>query len=244
MLIVTGTGRCGTKTLAKLLGIHHEYNCAELIRGWFRDYGNTACPWEDKEATLRHHLRNAGDLAHFGDSSNLYVHFLPELLKIDPGVRVIHLVRNPYDFIESALGRGWHGREIFGMAPEPYTFSANVWHTLNEIQKCAWLWVHRNKLVVHEMSKFQCGQFIRIRIERLYEDGTLDALRRFIGRGAEWFALRTREMVSQKAVLNADHRDQVFYWNSTGVRDVLGIASDMMGVLGYDARGLPRCRDL
>lgn len=230
MLIVTGTGRCGTKTVAQLLNIHHEYNCGELISPWFRDAGNTACPWEDKEAVLRHHLRDAGDLAQFGDASNLYVHFIDELRAIDPDVCVIHLVRNPFGFIESAMGRGWHSRNIFGMAPAPDDEWADLWQYADEVKRCAWIWQHRVNLAERASMVLKPGHVARIRIEKLFQPDVLDFLREFTGRVLD------EKMIEAKTALNTDQRDP-FAWKRSEVEAVWFMASGEMEELGYDAKG-------
>ena len=77
MLIITGTGRCGTGMFSQLLGGHHEYEAPLLVKNYFEP----ASPYHDPFDTLSKRIEIMKE-AHkdinprnFINSSNLYIHF-------------------------------------------------------------------------------------------------------------------------------------------------------------------------
>src|SRR5512135_728150 len=105
MLIITGTGRCGTATLARMLKGHHEFRVQYLLDKYFLNASPLSDPFRNiqKRIEAMLDLHQGIERRTFIDSSNLYIYFIDALFALDPSTRVILLVRNGKDFARSAL---------------------------------------------------------------------------------------------------------------------------------------------
>jgi len=188
MVIFTGSGRCGTKTVADLFGISHEWNKWSFIKGWWDNRGVTEPPWEtasEKYDRLFRHLDcwslcNRLRFHYFADSSNYYVWFLEELLEMDAGAKVVLLARHPVGFVESSIARNCHLGTVFGLAPnrdaDPVAFA--LWDIWNAVQRCSWIWVKRNTAALSVLEHCHCPI---IHIEDLYGPGTIRDIEDYTG---------------------------------------------------------------
>ena len=85
MIVVLGTGRCGTSTISKLLDLPHEIKPVLTHDS------------EPLEVRLRYQLmkQTGGDVGFF------YINVIDRLLEIDPTIKVVILQRDRDSFIES-----------------------------------------------------------------------------------------------------------------------------------------------
>ena len=167
MLIITGTGRCGTATLAKMFKGHHEFRVQYLLDKYFLNADPLSDPFRSiqKRIEAMLDLHQGIDRGTFIDSSNLYIHFIDALCALDPSTRVILSVRNGKDFVRSALSRRWHEQNIFGTFPlrdDPYY---EEWPSMNPLQKNAWIWVFRNTRALGGLKKVPEGNKMIVKIE-------------------------------------------------------------------------------
>ncbi len=183
MLIITGTGRSGTGTLARLFGGHHEFRVGYLIEKYF----SKADPHSDPFSTIEKRMEAVLDLHQgidpqtFVDSSNLYIHFVDAVHLLNPSARFILCVRNGKDFVRSALSRRWHEMRSFGAIPQRDDPFFDGWETMGPLQKNAWIWVYRNKKALQGLSRVPEDRKLIIRIEDIGKAETLDGLEKFAG---------------------------------------------------------------
>ena len=103
MIWGTGTGRCGTKSLAKDLGGLHE------PQPWFGDlakkyyYGNTLSPEDEQELYAIIHDRIALNTPTVDVN---YSYILPLIDKLDPYAFFVFVFRHPIDCISSFMAGG------------------------------------------------------------------------------------------------------------------------------------------
>ena len=231
MLIITGTGRCGTATLARMLGGHHEFRVQYILDKYFLK----ADPFSDLFGTIEKRIEVMLDLhqginrSTFIDSSNLYIYFIDALYALDPSTRVILSVRNGKDFVRSALSRRWHEQNIFGTLPfrnDPYY---EKWPSMTPLQKNAWIWVFRNNKALEGLKKAPEGNKMIIRIEDIRKEDTLEKLKVFTGTG-----LKEREWASKRVNANPSFdlppKEE---WSDSMNRDFDEIAGGMMRFFGY-----------
>ena len=184
MLIITGTGRSGTGTMAKLLDGYHEFRVHYLLEKYFLHAGPHCDPFDtvEKRAMVMLELHQGIDRETFIDSSNLYIYFIDALYLLNPDAKFILTVRNGKDFVRSAFSRLWHEQNTFGTVPlfsDPYF---KKWDSLTLIQKNAWIWDYRNRKALDGLRVVPEKQKLVIKIEDISKPETLDALESFTGR--------------------------------------------------------------
>jgi hypothetical protein len=88
--------------------------------------------------------------------SNNRITFLADLLiSIFPHAKFIHLVRHPYDFVRSALNRGYykeHIRDFARIHPKPTNKIYHKWNDISRMEKCAWLYKQTNLHILNVLE--------------------------------------------------------------------------------------------
>ena len=231
MLIITGTGRCGTATLARMLKGHHEFRVQYLLDKYFLN----AVPLSDPFGSLRKRIEAMLDLHQgidrrtFIDSSNLYIYFIDALCALDPSTRVILLVRNGKDFVRSALSRRWHEQNIFGTFPlrdDPYY---EKWPSMTPLQKNAWIWVFRNTRALEGLKTVKESQKLIVKVEEVKAPGTLSRIEAFAGVGIEDRILAEKGLNANPSFV-LPPKEQ---WSDSMNRDFDEMAGKMMRFFGY-----------
>ncbi len=231
MLIITGTGRCGTATLARMFKGHHEFRVRYILDKYFL----RADPFSDLFSNLEKRIEVMLDLhqgidrSTFIDSSNLYIHFIDAIWHLDPSAKFILSVRNGKDFVRSALSRGWHEHKQFGAVPaydDPY-FSK--WPCMSPFKKNTWLWVYRNRKALEGLKKVPEGNKMILKIEDITKEDTLHKLEVFSG-----MELKEKKWASERVNANPSFdlppKEE---WSDIINRDFDEIAGEMMRFFGY-----------
>lgn len=231
MLIITGTGRCGTATLTKMFHGHHEFRVRYIVDKYFLKSDPFSDPFHSLEKRIEVMLDLHQGIDHdtFIDSSNLYIHFIDALYVLDPSVRIILSIRNGKDFVRSALSRKWHEQDIVGTVParnDPY-FS--IWNSMSALQKNAWIWVYRNRKALEGLKKVPADNKMIIKIEEIGKEDIHNRLEFFSG-----IKLKEREFAARKVNANPffdlPPKEE---WSNEMNRDFDRIAGDMMRFFGY-----------
>jgi hypothetical protein len=232
MLIITGTGRSGTETLARLFGGHHEFRVGYLLDKYF----SKADPHSDSFPTMREKVEAMLDLHQgidrqtFVDSSNLYIHFIDAVSVLNPSVKFILCVRNGKDFVRSAFSRKWHELGSFGAVPRNNDPYFKKWKRMNPLQRNAWIWVYRNMKALHGLSTIPESRKLIVRIEDINRTGTLDALEEFAG-----MKIRDRGIATKKHNANPSFAlPSKEEWTEEMTGQFDEIAKDMMRFFSYD----------
>ncbi len=184
MLIITGTGRSGTGTMAKLLGGHHEFRVNYILDKYFL----RADPHTDPFDTVEKRIMVLLDLHQgicretFVDSSNLYIYFIDALYALNPEMKIILTVRNGQDFVRSAFSRNWHKHKTFGSVPLRNNKYFQQWASLTPVQKNAWIWDYRNRKALEGLRSVPEKQKLVLKIENIHKRKTLDMLEAFTGK--------------------------------------------------------------
>jgi hypothetical protein len=232
MLIVTGTGRSGTATMAKLLGGHHEFRVNYILDKYFLHADPHSDPFDtlEKRLMVMLDLHQGIETETFVDSSNLYIHFIDALYVLNPGMKIILTVRNGKDFVRSAFSRSWHERTVLGMTPLRSDRWYGQWDCLTPIQKNAWIWDYRNRKALEGLGPVPPGQKLVLRIEDLHKHETLDMLGSFAGK-----SIYNRDLAAVRHNANADFalapKEE---WTEKERNDFNAIAGEMMSFFAYD----------
>lgn len=172
MLIITGTGRSGTGTMARLLGGHHEFRVHYLLDKYFLKADPHGTPFDTIEKRVRAilDLHQGIDPAVFIDSSNLYIHFIDAVHALNPSAKFILCVRNGKDFVRSAASRNWHLQNLYGTVPprsDPYF---EKWERMDPLERNAWIWVYRNRKALDGLDMVPELQRLIMRIEDIHQN--------------------------------------------------------------------------
>lgn len=231
MVIITGTGRSGTKTLARLLGGHHEYRVSYILDKYFSNADPHSDPFDTLEKRMAAvlDLHQGIDRSTFVDSSNLYIHFIDAVYMLNPSARFILSVRNGRDFVRSAFSRGWHGHASFGSVPgrgDPYF---HRWEGMTPFERVSWIWSYRNRKALENLRAVPEGQKFVLRIEDIGDERILDELGSFTG-----LKVSDRALAAKRFNANAIQRLPASEeWTKSMNRQFDAIAGEMMEFFGY-----------
>jgi hypothetical protein len=230
MLIVTGTGRSGTATMAKLLGGFHEFRVDYILNRYFL----SADPHSDLFDTIEKRIKVVLDLhqgidgKNFVDSSNLYIHFIDALYLLNPDIKIIFSVRNGKDFVRSAYSRLWHEKNTFGTVPPRTDRYYDQWNSMSPVGKNAWIWTWRNRTALQGLGKLPDGQKLILKIEEIRKEETLDLLEAFAGKCDRKSA---EESHNANPCFSLPPKEE---WTGRQNDEFDAIAGEMMHFFGYD----------
>jgi hypothetical protein len=232
MLIITGTGRSGTKTLSRIFEGQHEFRVNYILEKYFLKTDPQTDPFNtlEKRIMVIMDLHQGIDPETFIDASNLYIHFIDAIYILNLSVKFIFTVRNGKDFARSAISRNWHEKRLIGTVPfrnDPYF---DMWETMNPLQRTAWIWSWRNKKALEGFRTVPDRQMFMVRLEDIHSTDILDSLELFTGMKFKDRAL-SEEPFNANPSFSFPSKEQ---WTETQNREFDEIAGEMMRFFGYD----------
>jgi hypothetical protein len=232
MLIITGTGRSGTGTLAKLFGGHHEFRGSYILDKYFlhEDPHNDPFDTMEKRISAMLDLHQGIDRKTFIDSSNLYIYFIDALYLLNPEIKIILTVRHGKDFVRSAVSRKWHEQKAFGTVPLRKDLYYDQWDSLTPIQKNAWIWQYRNRKAIEGLSALPAKQKLVLKIEEIHKQETLALLEAFTGKRIYDRALSEKRFNANPGFSLPPKEE----WNEKQMSEFNAVAGRMMSFFGYN----------
>jgi hypothetical protein len=249
-VFVLSTGRVGTQTLAFLLKLgrgiyaYHEpkpylYALSKLSYQYCTDPAalEILC-----EAFLiaRHEKLNYALSCDKGyvETSPQVTFLAPAILAVVPSVRFIHLVRDPRDVVRSGMRRHWYDGNSYDktrISPHPDSLAGQQWENYDTFQKNLWLWVETNRWIL-DFSMGLRERVLLVQAENIFNasEEILEDLFDFVG--ITMPSERKIQRVLHKK-LNAQKRGafpQVSEWSVEMRSNLIAIAGDIAGQLGYD----------
>lgn len=235
MLIVTGTGRCGTKAFARLFDGFHEYKMRV-------EYGEQfIAPFTDRKPFKLKKQRQKvvewvyGDIDKydvFVDSSNQACYWMSEIYDKFPQVKFIILTRDGRDVVTSASNRNWHlYNEHEHLPPEGNPF-LEKWDDLSIVEKNTWFWVEKNRRILENLKGLPEEIYRLYRIEDCHKDSVLDEIEKFaeiptVGR--HFVKVKT---YNSKKLMHVIHHPEL--WTLQMRKEFNNMAKNMMERLGYE----------
>ena len=249
-VFVLSTGRVGTQTLASLLRLgrevyaYHEpkpylYALSKLS---YQYWTNPAALEILNEAFLiaRHKKLDYALSCDKGyvETSPQVTFLAPAILAAVPSVRFIHLVRDPRNVVRSCMRRHWYDGSSYDktrISPHPDSLVGQQWRDYDVFQKNLWLWTETNRWIL-DFSMDLRERVLLIQAESIFNASkkTLEDLFDFVGIAmpSEW---KIQRVLYKK--LNAQKRGtfpQISEWSAEMYSDLIAIAGDIAGQLGYD----------
>jgi len=232
VLIITGTGRSGTGTMAKLFGGHHEFRVNYIMDKYFLYPDPHSDPFDtlEKRIMVMLDLHQGINKETFVDSSNLYIYFIDALYLLNPEIKIVLMVRNGQDFVRSALSRRWHEHNALGTVPLYSDRYFSKWDSLTPIQKNAWTWQYRNKKALEGLSAVPATQKLVLRIEDIQKQETLSMLEEFTGKRVSDRGLAEKRHNANPAFSFPPKEE----WTEQQRDEFNAIAGKMMSFFRYD----------
>lgn len=249
-VFVLSTGRGGTETLTALAALSPTIDASHeprprLIKASFDAYlegGDLAgqAHWRDLVLASRDDfVRGAAQQGKvYVETNNRLTYLAPVLAKVFPASRFIHVYRDPFAFVRSAMrrryydGHNWDFARVRPRADDP--LSAR-WDALPRIECCAWLWWRTNADARAWMTTLPPHRRLAIRAEDLF-GGDQQVL-------ADLFAIcdssmpptdRVRDVLTAK--LNAQQAGEFpdqSGWSEHDRSAVWSYVGELAGELGY-----------
>ena len=250
-VFVLSTGRAGTRTLAAFFGLadnvfaYHEpsptlyalsrlgYELAsdagarELLRQAFL---------EARDPILSHSLRCGKG---YIETSPQATFLGPVIADAIPGVRFIHLVRDPRDVARSAMRRNWYGghaNDKTRIVPLESSPVARQWASYSAFRKNVWLWQETNTWIARVCADLPPERVLLVHSEDFFQGKaeTAAQLMNFVGAprprpGEVRTFVGKRLNAQQTGVFPEPSR-----WPEEMRRDVAEIAGPMARALGYE----------
>ncbi len=207
-VFILSTGRCGTKLINNYLNKSEEISSYHSPVPEFIYYSKVAYENNilNRENKLLEMVFDSGRFELifqsyknnkiYVETNNRITFFSPQIAKLYPKAKFVHLIRNPADFIRSGIRRKWYTytnlHDIGRIKPvkNKNEFDSQ-W---SDIEKIGWLWNETNLFIEKFKKNTSNNRIITIKFEELIENPEVfKKLQRFIGI-KPW---------SQKKILNA-----------------------------------------
>jgi len=200
---VTGTGRCGSMLLSKVLSTatnthcNHEHSVPTLLmkdayaRSDVAELNAVSGAAID-ELVAAHAKRGES----YGECSSHLFLVLPELYRrYGVSARFALVVRRPDTFVGSALARGFfdpsHPKPCEHVRPSQATEVGSQWTELTPFEKCLWYWNMVNSTVLETFRGLPASQ---VRVIRMEDLGLAEIGRLFEFLGLDGFVSRQDEI--------------------------------------------------
>lgn len=188
MFFIVGTGRCGTKTLARTLNEHPLCQCTHEKHKIFIKLATDYChglieDWEliQHLKTMRQLFPNRIGLSLYGLSDHKASYLIQQLSRINKKVKFIWLVRNGWDTVSSTRSRGWYQPDEIELVDKgfrlwrKYRLEGDLcgdmeparWASLTPFEKSCWYWSYTNNTILDATSLLPSHQSIMVRLEEL-----------------------------------------------------------------------------
>ncbi|MHC4662637.1 MAG: hypothetical protein ACYS8W_13225 [Planctomycetota bacterium] len=174
---ITGTGRCGTMLLARLLATAGNSECFHERTPAYEILKEAYSSGDLGELRLRAYkyikpyVFNANLKGwSYGESSGLLYLLLPELYRIyGNNVRFILLTRHPATYVASAIARGFfvphHKHPLEHIRAKSSTELGRRWHKATPFEKNLWYWNTVNSIVLGFFKTIPANLWTILRVE-------------------------------------------------------------------------------
>lgn len=248
---VLSTGRAGTRTLGAFFGLadnvfaYHGlaptlYALSRLAYELGGDAGTRHLLkdafLEARSPILDHSLRCGKGYIETGPQAT----FLgPVIADAVPGVRFIHLVRDPRDVVRSAMRRNWyrgHPNDKTRIVPLRGSDTARQWESYSVFRKNLWLWQETNSWVARVCAGLPPDRLLLVHAEDLFQGKaeTIAELMNFVGAPSPAAGDVTRVLAKRLNAQKTGVFPEPSLWPEEMRRDVAEIAGPMARVLGYE----------
>jgi len=256
-LFVLSTGRTGTTTLARLLGLSDEIEAFHEPSPQLLEERKTA-RWEvgENPGKYRHifvrargaSLYRAVSKNHmYAETSPRLTFFAPVISELLPSAKFLFVHRDPFEVVRSGMKRGWyadHPADYARVRPVGGEDFYEKWEDASPLEKVCWYWTVCNTFAIRFCQRVDSSRVLTIQSEDLFGGAVVPNIFDFLG-----VEKPSEERVERvlKRKLNAQHegtfpkREE---WTSSMRKTLHRIAGETMARLGYSEGGIGTYREV
>jgi len=189
IIFILSTGRCGSTSIKDIFNQHPKFLAfhevikpliylstqlaeqPELQKDIYREldaiFGTRI--WEAKKGQIIVH------------SDHRLWNLVPYLSNYFPNAYFIHLMRNPYDSVQSYLKRDWYNENVIDSnknlfqtyrlyGDKVHEIPKFIWDNYTQIDKCLWYWNYVNFTIHTELKKLESKKNGLVRLESFITD--------------------------------------------------------------------------
>lgn len=177
------TGRCGTLWFTELLqqnpklSVHHNTPpelYEQSLLAWQLHYsGRTTADTDlllsEMVFCARQDLmsKTIQEGKRFVETNNRITFFTPQLARIFPHAKFVHLYRDPAGFVRSGMNRNWYLDSRFDHARPAQWPDNPEWEKMNRVARIAWLWRETNQYIDEQLAKLPDHRYQRFNFSAL-----------------------------------------------------------------------------
>jgi hypothetical protein len=181
IVFILSTGRCGSTSITDMFNQNAEFKAfhediSHLV-ALSTDLAHKELSDKEIESKFKGILRNklwdAGSNQVIVHSDHRLWNFVGFLADYFPNSYFIHLIRNPFDSVNSFMPRNWYSDEEIDSIYEKYRlkgnysgeFSNEEWNALSRLEKCTWYWNYVNENINKQLGHIDNSRHTLIKLE-------------------------------------------------------------------------------
>lgn len=240
------TGRTGTTTLARLLGLSEEVLAYHEPVPELLEERKTA-RWEIRRkpkkythifawARGRSLLRAVSNSLMYAETSPRLTYFAPVIADLLPRSKFLFIHREPSEVVRSGMKRGWYDNHpndyarVHPVEGEPFF---GKWDKLKPFEKICWYWKKCNEFAIEFRSKLESSRVHTIKSSNLFDGTAVSEIFEFAGIPKP--PKKSVKKVLEKK-LNAQKEGEypkAKNWSTKKYKKLVRIAEKIMIELGY-----------
>ncbi|TAN56411.1 MAG: hypothetical protein EPN20_18805 [Magnetospirillum sp.] len=179
---LTGTGRCGTMLLSRILSAGSDSHCnhehsittSKMKEAYYT--GDFIELNKEVEAVIAPVVKKHNDGGRsYGECSGHLYFVLEEIYRVfGMSTRFALITRRPDEFVRSALARGFfdssHPHGLEHLRPNPADPVGAKWAEMSPVEKCLWYWTFVNETTLATFRGFDPGISRVVRMEDITVD--------------------------------------------------------------------------
>jgi len=164
--IATGTGRCGTQTIAEFFRKQgwvsfHERDPDGMIDAGLKAYHDK----EHAKETAKREYSRMWQWERYLESNYKFFSLIKPLYDLDNDIKFIWLVRDKKEFIESGFNRNWYNSnneyDKYRLKPPE--------HIKDQKEKIEWLWEETNNCIQKQLEQIPQKNWVQINVKEFGE---------------------------------------------------------------------------
>jgi hypothetical protein len=189
-VFVLSTGRSGSKLIVNLLNLSDNVTAYHEPRPMLQYFSNYAYHHQQEEEILCNMI-NAARMELvlevfiknqiYVESNQCLTFFAPVIAQLFKKSKFVHLIRNPGDFVRSAVRKGWHKNDSIWESGRVKMGDKEQWAQMDQIERLSWLWMTTNQFIEDFKTKVHKSRAFTLKFEDLVQkEKTVKKLLKFI----------------------------------------------------------------